>query len=204
MRFGRSPDGSRVEAAREVQAQCPTCRTPLIAKIGEINAPHWAHKSADDCDPWAEGESQFHQRWKHIFPDDWQEVTLGPHRADVVTPAGFVIEVQKSPLGPEDIRVREDFYGDMAWVLASTTWLPGATWLPGGDKFELKNARKVWLYFKRPVFVDFGGFWMVGPTPEKRIFRLWGRSKHHGDGSWYRESDFTKWAAEQRQTRRAA
>lgn len=77
---------------------------------------HWAHKSLIDCDPWYEPESQWHVDWKMLFPADCQEVVVGRHRADVKTARG-VIEFQRSHISMAEISEREEFYGDMVWIL---------------------------------------------------------------------------------------
>jgi competence protein CoiA len=107
----------RVEAWPEGRANCPLCKSETIAKCGEIKVWHWAHKSVIDCDPWWEPESQWHLDWKKQFPIAWQEVIVGPHRADVKTPTGTVIEFQASSISTEKICEREAFYGSMKWVL---------------------------------------------------------------------------------------
>jgi hypothetical protein len=46
---------------------------------------------------------------------------MGPHRADVVTASGGVVELQHSAISPEVITEREEFYGErMAWVFDAT------------------------------------------------------------------------------------
>ncbi len=107
--------GQKIEAQPGRRAQCPSCCGELVAKCGEHVAWHWAHKSRD-CDPWSEPESKWHVEWKRRFPDHWQEVVVGSHRADVQTPHG-VIEFQKSAISSAEIREREGFYRRMVWVL---------------------------------------------------------------------------------------
>lgn len=46
---------------------------------------------------------------------------MGPHRADVVTASGGVVELQHSAISPEVITEREEFYGErMAWIFDAT------------------------------------------------------------------------------------
>ena len=56
-----------------------------------------------------------------MFPDDWQEVTIGNHRADVKTPHG-VIEFQASSISSAEVQEREAFYGKMIWVVKADTF----------------------------------------------------------------------------------
>src|SRR5688572_18343649 len=44
---------------------CPDCRTPLIARKGEIRQPHFAHKSGEDCR--TAGETVLHFLAKEII-----------------------------------------------------------------------------------------------------------------------------------------
>lgn len=108
-------NGSKILASPGSRAKCPCCGGDVIAKCGEIVSWHWSHKQKD-CDSWHEPESQWHINWKKQFPQDWQEIAIGNHRADIATPHG-IIEFQNSPLNAAEIRAREDFYGRMIWVV---------------------------------------------------------------------------------------
>jgi hypothetical protein len=56
---------------------------------------------------------------------------MGPHRADVVTASGGVVELQHSPISPEVIAEREAFYGErMAWIFDATPLDPGVPFAP--------------------------------------------------------------------------
>ena len=117
-------EGERRRPARTGErGVCPCCNAETIAKCGEIVTWHWAHKGNHDCDPWSEPESEWHAHWKSVFADGdpkRMEVVIGPHRADAVTPGGVVIEIQRSPISPAEIREREVFYtanaAGMVWV----------------------------------------------------------------------------------------
>ena len=46
---------------------------------------------------------------------------MGPHRADIVTASGGVVEIQHSPISVDVITEREEFYGEhMAWIFDAT------------------------------------------------------------------------------------
>lgn len=122
-------DGSRVLATPELRktldsqnshAVCPGCKKAVLPKCGSIVTWHWAHRTKD-CDSWSEPESEWHINWKKAFPRPWQEVSMGNHRADVVTPRG-VIEFQNSFLSSDEIVERETFYGRMVWVILAKDW----------------------------------------------------------------------------------
>lgn len=84
---------------------------------------HWAHKSREHCDRWWESETEWHRAWKNLFPVEWQEVvhtddtSNEKHIADIKTPRGLVLEFQHSPISPEEMKSREDFYKNMAWIV---------------------------------------------------------------------------------------
>ena len=107
-------NGTRIKATPGAAGCCPQCRSKLIPKCGEHKRWHWAH-IGNDCDPWSEGETAWHKNWKGLFPKEWQEVVMGPHRADVCTPTR-VLELQHSPIASAEIRERENFYGNMVWL----------------------------------------------------------------------------------------
>jgi hypothetical protein len=83
---------------------------------------HWAHVTKHSCDPWWENETPWHRQWKHLFPVEWLEVvhmssTGEIHRADIKTPNGVVIEVQHSAMSDAERISREQFYGNLVWVI---------------------------------------------------------------------------------------
>ena len=116
-------DGERAEAQPHLKGVCQCCGGHTIAKCGEHVVWHWAHRRREDCDPWWETETDWHRSWKDRFPLDWQEVvhfdpaTGEKHIADVKTPHGLVVEIQNSPIRPEELRSREEFYGKLVWIV---------------------------------------------------------------------------------------
>lgn len=147
MMFAKSPiSGSRVRPAPGLGGICPSCGGLLRPKCGEINVWHWAHAAAD-CDPWSEGESYWHVRWKERFPVESCEVVKGAHRADIVARGGSVIELQHSSLSPLDVRRREYFYGDMMWVLNASEFAGNFCLRPRGGFFSFR-----WLYPRKWTF----------------------------------------------------
>jgi competence protein CoiA len=147
----------RVQATPGSRAACPGCNARVIAKCGEINIWHWAHEAGKDCDPWSEGESSWHLDWKAKATPSRCEVTIGPHRADIVNRSGTVIEFQHSPLTQDQVREREEFYGDMVWLVDGIDFRGRFHVHNGGDacRFVWPNARK-WMYaIRRPLYLDF-------------------------------------------------
>jgi len=95
----------------------------VLAKCGPRYTWHWAHVTKAGCDPWWEGETDWHRGWKKYFPTKCQEVirfesmTNEKHVADVITPNGTVIEFQNSSLTLAELKSRETFYGKMFWIV---------------------------------------------------------------------------------------
>ena len=144
---------------------CPICKQLVRAKCGQIVTWHWAHISTVDCDTWAEPDSEWHRSWQNLVPVERREVTMGNHRADIVTFNGSVVEVQHSTLSPEEIREREDFYGmDMAWIFDAREAfaeeridLRRKAGRPEFYRnFRWKHPRKSIGACRRPVFLDLG------------------------------------------------
>jgi len=115
-------DDQRVEPFPGGRGECPICGCELIAKCGTRVMHHWAHHRPKDCDPWWENETPWHRQWKNEYPLDCREVSHTAddgeiHRADIKTPTGIVIEVQHSTMTDAERDSREEFYGNLVWVL---------------------------------------------------------------------------------------
>jgi hypothetical protein len=124
MQYANSLNGLKILATPEVQgATCPACGANVRAKCGNLNVWHWAHINTEDCDTWSEPEGEWHLGWKEVFPQDWREVVIGEHRADIRTIGGLVIELQHSSITPEVIAEREHFYENMIWIFDATEYV---------------------------------------------------------------------------------
>lgn len=135
---------------------CPTCNWQVRAKRGTVVGHHWAHAPGASCDPWKSAMSQWHVDWQGRFPEGSCEVVLDRHRADVLLrseadPNDFqVIEFQNSPISEVDRANREEFWGDVVWVLNGPALSDGfkltddAMWFP---RLKLAHTRA-------RVFVD--------------------------------------------------
>ncbi len=111
----------RAEAAPGLAGTCPSCGHPCRPKCGKIVIWHWAHHARGDCDPWSEPMTEWHLGWQRAVPPERREVVMGPHRADIVTASGGVVEIQHSPIPVDMIGEREEFYGErMAWIFDAT------------------------------------------------------------------------------------
>jgi hypothetical protein len=108
-------DGQRSQPKPGFRGACPGCGGEVVAKCGEKVVWHWAHRVAE-CNYLSEPETEWHLDWKSRFPIECQEVSIENHRADVKGPLA-VLEVQHSSISLTAIREREEFYGEMLWVL---------------------------------------------------------------------------------------
>ncbi len=138
MQYGLNENNERVLAEFTGQrSNCPMCGTTLIASCGELYINHWKHDRYQSCDAWFEPETLWHREWKANFPKEWQEVIIvGPdpfyekHIADIRTDNGFVLEFQNSSISTTEIRIREHFYKDMAWVINAESF---------ADNFKIRS-----------------------------------------------------------------
>lgn len=141
MKFAINDSGMRIKPSFSGQkANCPLCEGTLIGKCGEIYVKHWQHHNDRNCDPWKEHETEWHRKWKAKFPDDWQEIIIEnegeKHIADIKTYDGIVIEFQNSSISTSTIRIRENFYQDMIWVVNAKQFK---------DNFQIRSVVKSYL-----------------------------------------------------------
>jgi competence protein CoiA len=153
--------GELVDPYPTGRAACPVCRTPVIGKCGHLITWHWAHEHLQDCDPWAEPDTEWHRQWEAEVPRANREVIIGCHRADIRTDQGVVVELQHSPISTEEIREREQFYGQrMLWVFDAVEAFHDGRLLPREQKYGLSfrwmHPRKSVGACRRPVLLDLG------------------------------------------------
>ena len=126
MRHAINEKNERIEVSESGErAKCPDCGKLVIGNYGRIIPKHWKHKAKVDCDSWYEPITNWHIEWQNYFPPEYREFTLKDkinntlHRADIRLKNGLVIEVQYSPIRPNEIDQRENFYGrnNMIWIL---------------------------------------------------------------------------------------
>lgn len=160
---------------------CEICKEILISKCGRIKIWHFAHKSQNDCDDWYEPESEWHMNWKNEFPMECQEVVIKKcdcitckqynkecthnhsgsscifkkHRADIRI-NNLVIELQNSPISPENIFEREKFYENMIWILNGAELCSGLNLRKKNNiiTFRWKHPPKSWWEAKKPIYID--------------------------------------------------
>ena len=136
-----------LDAVKGCSGICPICGELLISRKGELREWHWWHKGGRKCDGWYEPKGEWHRWWQNHFVKDWQEVVLRKqydgevikHIADIHTSDRWIIEFQYSHLSLSDILVREQFYGDMFWVVNGTRLVGDSL---NGERWKRKEVRK--------------------------------------------------------------
>lgn len=178
--------GRRLTAWPGGRATCPGCGEAVVAKCGEINAWHWSHLSGKDCDPWFEGESEWHIGWKRKTDPKFCEVMMGPHRADILLPSGLVIELQHSPLSPDHIREREEFYQDMIWIVDAREFRCNLKFRDRGEywSFRWKWPRK-WMFGITKTLL-----WDFSPRGMFHVKKVNSSVPCGGWGRWINPSEF--------------
>ncbi|KTT25448.1 MULTISPECIES: competence protein CoiA [Pseudomonas] len=198
MRFA-NVDGTRSEAQPKLRGICRGCGEEVIAKCGKHVVWHWAHRSLANCDRWWEAETEWHRAWKNRFPVEWQETILHDsasgekHIADVKTAHGVVVEFQRSSIDPAEVKLREQFYQRMVWVIDGTrNELDQANFGMSRSRVD-GNGFASLHWFSRsklfarwhttvPVFIDFGeghGFWRIcrfDPVTKRGVLKVVDRS----------------------------
>jgi len=150
---------NKIKATPKDSAFCPICKTEIIPKCGCIKIWHWAHKSLIECDNWSEPESEWHINWKNEFPKEQQEFTMGRHRADIRTKNRLIIELQSSPISPDEIIERENYYKRMIWLINGETICSGLNIRKKNDiiTFRWKSPSKSWWFSKKRIYIDLSG-----------------------------------------------
>lgn len=192
-------DNSRQKATPGSKSICPCCRTGLIAKCGDTNVWHWAHESLIDCDPWYEGMSEWHLSWQGLVEEKCREVVIGEHRADIKLSDGKVVEIQHSPITPEEVEERESFYGDMIWIVDAKDFQKNLRMTKKISQrgfpyysFKWKRARKGIVSCQKPVYFDFGeNVFQVNGFKSYTNEGNWGEYTSHYGWGYYHEKDMT-------------
>lgn len=159
--YGKNSIGQMIEATPGAEASCPGCGADLRPKCGTIKVWHWAHVGDVDCDPWWECETHWHQSWKKILKQEYCEVAIGNHRADIAIPGSMnltlVIELQHSSISPETIQARETFYKNMFWMFDAAPFADNFELRPQENYFSFrwKHPRQSLFSVNRQMFLDF-------------------------------------------------
>ena len=148
-------NNQKVTATPNSKAICPVCNAEVISKCGSIKIWHWSHLSVEDCDSWSEGETEWHFYWKYNFPKEQQEVIIGKHRADIKTNK-TIIELQNSSISAEEIKERENYNGNMIWLLNGDKFAKNLELRCKGSYFTFrwKHPPQSWWESNKEIYID--------------------------------------------------
>jgi competence CoiA-like predicted nuclease len=148
--------------------RCPCCNSEVVAKQGEINIWHFAHKVKNRCSEWFKPMTEWHSNWQKCFQNECREVihkcekTGEKHIADIKTKNDIVIEFQHSSISSKEIKAREEFYGEkMIWVLDGNSFNIEFEILHQKDYYYdiediLKNSKNIILNYKKSLSILLG------------------------------------------------
>lgn len=136
-----------LDAVKGCSGVCPICGELLVPRKGESREWHWWHKGGRKCDAWYEPKGEWHRWWQNHFVKEWQEVVLYKekdgegikHIADVYTPDKWIMEFQYSHLSLTDISAREQFYGNMFWIVNGTRLRSDSV---NGERWKIREVEK--------------------------------------------------------------
>lgn len=110
------------DSSGKIKYYCPICNSPLVRRMGEIKAHHFAHEKGKVCnDTWHYEEMcDWHILWQNRFPKEYREVVKQhnniKHRADVLIESNkLVIEFQHSKLSIDEFKDRNSFYKSLGY-----------------------------------------------------------------------------------------
>ena len=129
MIMARDRNGKAIRATRNAdgscpEAFCPCCKKRMIARVGLVRRPHWAHESGERCDEWWEEESDWRDGWLQLFSrsanvdiENVLEKNGERHFYDARFGDSLVAVFRRTRLSPEQFAKREAFFGKMFWFV---------------------------------------------------------------------------------------
>ena len=129
MIMARDRNGKAIPATRDAngccpEAFCPCCKKRMMARVGNVRRPHWAHESGERCDEWWEEESDWRDGWLQVFSqspnadiENVLEKNGERHFYDARFRDSLVAVFRRTRLPPEQFVKRESFFGNMFWFV---------------------------------------------------------------------------------------
>ncbi len=127
MEFSVDKDGKRIDAwnvsssCLDGEFFCPVCSKPVIFRNGDVNVPHFAHRSGECVDSWHYDMSEWHKGMQSCFPAENREVVVShngkKHRADILVD-NMVVEFQHSPITAAEFDDRNDYFMGLGYHVA--------------------------------------------------------------------------------------
>lgn len=140
-----------------------------IKKCFNGRRSHFAEKVSDSIQKYVfNGMSAWHILWQCFSLPQFREVSVEDKRADIRTPSGLTIEIQKSQIDPDLVRARNKSHKSIIWILDGTELQPNDVDVQSSLVNPITN--QIMLEFKlskikscgvlkcqdTTVFVDFG------------------------------------------------
>ncbi|MDN6224328.1 MAG: competence protein CoiA, partial [Lactococcus lactis] len=129
---------------------CPSCKSELFIKNGEIKMTHFAHKSLKACDLWLENESEQHLGLKKALYQWFKKtdkveieayIPEFKQRPDLLVNDKIAIEIQCSHLSTKRLKERTENYQvhgfTVLWLMGQDLWL----------KDQITELQKNLVYF---------------------------------------------------------
>lgn len=188
----------RIKAVPGAKGTCQSCEKEVVARCGEVNVHHFAHRSKEACEASRYGMTEWHMGWLDSFPKECVEYRLKSggklHIADLVVMnrgRKTVIEFQRRLMPAEDMREREAFWKrngfDYRWVFDGVEAYGDPEEWSARDRLVLRNKGDYHTFkwkqapgrlaaIDPPYFVDYGrGLLLVRKIyAEDRPFAGWG------------------------------
>lgn len=180
---------------------CPCCGKPVIFKCGQINAPHFAHIHAEDCDSFCSDMSWWHYNAQERFDISEREVVIQHngviHRADVCI-GKTVIEFQNSQISIGDFDARNEFYVSAGYQVI---WVFNVDEAYEDDKLEPLREFNPYSHHAEPNFGKYiwrwppKTFYHWKPTWDNRVAVFLSRGTvDFGDGNLLLDAAQVIWA----------
>ncbi len=155
---------------------CPQCGQPVVVKAGDVNIPHFAHRSTFSCNFFSEPESPRHLAGKN---DLFQWITKthpatlesvlpdGKQRPDILS-ENIAVEFQCSTISASLFQKRTDYYIKRGFI---------PFWIYGGKPIERKSKFIKLTPFQRLFlrYHDQLGFYFICYCPDAKLFTIYGR-----------------------------
>ena len=150
---------------------CPSGHK-LVAKKGCKRVHHYSHVGNVDCFYGSKGKTDFHLWWQSRIKPKYLEIRMENHIADICI-KGFVIEIQHSSIGKDQIKERENFYGNMCWIFdgLETNFTEEAKF-KNLVKFKIFGGKSDFLHARKDVYIDKGvqGLYKILRKEKKNIW----------------------------------
>lgn len=161
----RDKNGKAIFATRDAEghspeAYCPCCLKRMRARVGDVRRPHWAHESCERCDEWWEEESEWRNAWiteltgsDKIDVENVLEKDGERHFYDARFNEKTIAIFRRGRLSIEQIRAREQFFGEMFWFVEGKESEFGRlnSHLESGALVPVPNAQRCYEYKMLPA-----------------------------------------------------